>query len=161
MIGVVIGNGPSKQLYNGEGDTVLGCNIPEHKVHATVICDEEVVYVLKKDLTLIQVPVIISTKVFEKMKELRIVDSFNILNVFKSKDWHNTAHYAVDYLLELGMDEIHLFGCDSISEDNIKSTTDKHVEKTMDSARFLRHWRKVWDKKFEEDIKFVIHKNPK
>ena len=72
MIGVVLGNGPSKDAYDRSGDFVLGCNIPssEFSVDATVICDEEIVWVLKNDLTLIQIPVIISTKVYEKMKEI-------------------------------------------------------------------------------------------
>lgn len=161
MIGVVLGNGPSKESFDGVGDIIVGCNIPTMKVDATVICDVEVVYLLKKDLTLIQVPVIISTMVYEKMKELRIVDSFDIKKVFKPKDWHNAAHYADDYLREQNCDEIHIWGCDSIFNDDISSNTDKHIPKVMDSERFLRNWRKVWDKKFEERIQYIIHRNTK
>lgn len=157
----ILGNGPSRTLYNEdeEFDFVVGCNIPWTKVDATVICDIEIVNLLRNDFTLIQVPVIISTVVYEKMKEFRIVDSFTILNVFKPRDWHNAAHYAVDYLMNKNADEIQIYGCDSIFEDDITSKTDTAVEKTMDSERFIRQWRKVWDKKFESDIKFLIHKN--
>lgn len=161
MIGVVLGNGPSQELYDKSGDLIVGCNIPKHKVDLTVICDVEVVYLLKKDLTLIQVPVIISTMVYEKMKELRIVDSFDIRKVFKPKDWYNAAHYADDFLREQNCDEIHIWGCDSIFNDDVSSTTDKQIPKTMDSERFLRNWRKVWDKKFEDRIQYIIHRNTK
>ena len=163
MIGVILGNGPSKSRYDRSGDFVLGCNIPspEYSVDATVICDEEIVWVLKNDFTLIQVPVIISTKVFEKMKEFGIVDQFTIHHVFKPKDWHNAALYAADYLMEFGCNEIHIWGCDSIFDDDISSTTDNYVEKDMDASRFLKHWREEWDKKLCYDVRFVAYRNAK
>lgn len=147
MIGVVLGNGPSREYYDHKGDYVLGCNIPgdEFSVDATVICDEEIVWVLKNDPTLIDVPIIISNKALEKMKELRIDNLFTIHHVFKIKDWHNSAHYAAEFLLDYGCDELHIWGCDSIFKEDISSTTDAYVNKEPDTIRFVKHWRKVWD----------------
>ena len=147
MIGVVLGNGPSKKAYDRTGDFVVGCNIPtdEFSVDATVICDVEIVWILKDNPSLIgTTPLIVSTNVFEKMKELRIVDDYIILNVFKPRDWYNSGHYAAQYLIDHGCDEIHVWGCDSIFESTVVSTTDELVEKKMDAERFLRHWRQVW-----------------
>jgi hypothetical protein len=85
------------------------------------------------------------------MKELRIDHLFYIHHVFKPKEWYNTAHYAADYLLEYGgFDEIHIWGCDSIFEDHIESSTDDFVfkeDKTGD--RFLKNWRRVWNEIFD------------
>ena len=166
MIGVVLGNGPSKKAYDRSGDFVLGCNIPSDNfsVDATVICDEEIVWVLKNDLTLIQVPVIISTKVYEKMKELGIVEHFHIHHVFKPRDWHNAAHYAADYLINYGCDELHIWGCDSIFQDSVESTTSEHVVKqTTGDDRFIRNWRIVGDQKRKdnEHVHFVVFRIPK
>ena len=166
MIGVVLGNGPSKKAYDRSGDFVLGCNIPSDNfsVDATVICDEEIVWVLKNDLTLIQVPVIISTRVYEKMKELGIVNNFHIHHVFKPRDWHNAAHYAADYLINYGCDEIHIWGCDSIFQDTVESDTSRFVEKqTTGDDRFIRNWRNVWDQKRKdnEHVHFVVFRIPK
>ena len=143
MIGIVLGNGPSKRLYNRSGDIVIGCNIPtkEISIDATVICDEEIAWILKNNLTLVDVPVIISTKVFEKFKEFKIEQHFDILKVFKPKDWHNAAHYAAEYLIELECDEIYLWGCDSIFEDDIRSTTPGN----KNDPRFHSKWRQVWN----------------
>jgi hypothetical protein len=160
MIGVVLGNGPSKSSYDRTGDFVLGCNIPsiEFSVDATVICDEEIVWVLKNDLTLIQVPVIISNRVYEKMKELGIVDNFHIHHVFKPKDWHNAAHYAADYLMEHGCDEIHLWGCDTIFHDSVVSSTGDYTKQTtVGDDRFLRNWRRVWDEKIKNGNQNNVH----
>jgi hypothetical protein len=160
MIGVVLGNGPSKKEYDRSGDLVIGCNIPtkDFSVDATVICDEEIVWVLKNNLTLIDVPVIISTKVYEKMKELKIVDNFQVVSVFKPSDWHNAAHYAADRLIDLGCTEIHIWGCDSIFEDDIESETSQHVEKHhKGDARFIKNWRRVWLEKKQNNpnVNFV------
>ena len=160
MIGVVLGNGPSKKEYDRSGDLVIGCNIPtkDFSVDATVICDEEIVWVLKNNLTLIDVPVIISTKVYEKMKDLRIENEFQIVNVFKPSDWHNAAHYAADRLIDLGCTEIHIWGCDSIFEDFIDSDTSAYVEKHhKGDERFIRNWRRVWLEKKQNNpnVNFV------
>jgi len=166
MLGVVLGNGPSKQFYDRTGDFVLGCNIPSEQfsVDATVICDEEIVWILKNDLTLIEVPVIISTKVYEKMKELGIDKKFIILHVFKPKDWYNSAHYAAEYLMSEGCDEIHLWGCDSIFQNTVKSSTGALVNQTtLGDDRFIRNWRRVWNEIHlnNPSVHFVAMRLPK
>lgn len=164
MIGAVLGNGPSRDRFDRVGDFVIGCNIPsqEFSVDATVICDEEIVWVLKNDFTLIQVPVIISTRAFEKMKEFKIEHHFEILHVFKPKDWYNSAHYAAEYLMEYGCNEVHIWGCDSVFEENLESTTDGYVTKNLDSSRFLKNWRRVWNTIFDNPkCHFVVYRNAK
>lgn len=166
MLGIVLGNGPSKSSYDRTGDLVIGCNIPgdEFSVDATVICDEEIVWILKNDLTLIQVPVIISSKVFEKMKELKIVEHFTILHVFKPKDWYNAAHYAAEFLIDNECDEIHLWGCDSIFHNSVVSSTGSYTRQTtLGDDRFIRQWRQVWNTMHlnNPDVHFVAMKLPK
>ncbi len=148
MLGVVLGNGPSKKAYDRSGDFVIGCNIPsdEFSVDATVICDEEIAWIIKNDASLIQVPVLISTRVFEKFKEFKIEHRFEILHVFKPKEWYNSAHYAAEYLIAQGCDEIHLWGCDSIFSNTVSSTTGKLIPSSTDGDdRFIRNWRRVWN----------------
>jgi hypothetical protein len=161
MLGVILGNGPSREYYDRQGDFVLGCNIPgdEFSVDATVICDEEIVWILKSDPTLVDVPVIVSTKAWEKMKELRIDSLFTIHHVFKPKDWYNTAHYAAEFLAEYGCNEVNVWGCDSIFKNDITSTTDKYVPKEDTSGdRFTKQWRRIWNDIFDSysTIKFNV-----
>ena len=166
MLGVVLGNGPSKRAYDNTGDYVIGCNIPSGNisVDATVICDEEIIWVVKNNLTLIQVPVIISTRVYEKMKEFRIVEHFDIVEVFKPRDWYNAAHYAADFLIRHGCDEVHLWGCDSISDGTTSSTTNKIINSTtLGDDRFIKNWRRVWNEMHvnNPDVHFVAMRMPK
>jgi len=166
MLGVVLGNGPSKRHYDRAGDYVIGCNIPsdEFSLDATVICDEEIVWILKNNLSLIQIPVIISTRVFEKMKEFGIVEHFTILHVFKPKDWYNAAHYAAEFLIGRECDEIHLWGCDSIFSNTTSSTTGKLIPSTTgNDDRFIRNWRRVWNEMYvnNRNVHFVAMRLPK
>jgi hypothetical protein len=155
MLGVILGNGPSKHLFDRSGDFVIGCNIPgdTFSVDATVIADEEIVWILKSNPNIIQCPIIVSTKAWEKMKELRIDDQFTILHVFKPKEWYNAAHYAADFLLEFGeCDGINIWGCDSIFQDNIESTTDQFVKKENPAdMKFIRNWRRIWNDIFDQN----------
>lgn len=166
MLGVVLGNGPSKNSYDRTGDFVIGCNIPseEYSVDATVICDEEIAWILKNDFTLIDVPVIISTKVFEKFKEFKIDQHFTILHVFSPKDWYNAAHYAAEFLIRNECDEIHLWGCDSIFSNTVSSTTGKLIPQTTNGDdRFIRNWRRVWNEIHvnNPNVHFVAMRLPK
>lgn len=146
MKGVVLGNGPSKHLYDRTGDFVIGCNIPGegYSVDATVIVDPEIVWILANDLELIDCPVILSNIAWEKMKQLKMDGYFNILYTFKSKDWYNAGHYAALYLIhELKCDKIDIWGCDSIFDDTLKSSTDTLVPK-VESINFYKRWRLIW-----------------
>ena len=129
---------------------VVGCNIPneDYRVDVTVICDIEIVWVLKSNPELINIPIIISDKAYEKMKELKIENEFSVLKVFKTQDWHNSAHYAAHYLVEQGATNIDRYGCDSISElasQSLPSITDKFIPKVdSQNAKLILNWNKVW-----------------
>lgn len=144
--GAVLGNGPSRDLYDYSADVVIGCNIPGegYSVDATIITDVEVVWVLKNNPELINCPLIVSNQAYQKMLELRIEDQFEIMERFPTKDWHTSGHYAALYLskyIECGT--IDIWGCDSYFIDNAASTTDKIVPKSGDV--FYKQWRSAWD----------------
>lgn len=163
MIGAVVGNGPSADLYDLSADFVIACNIPSksYSVDATVIVDEEIVWLLKNNPELIEVPVILSNKAWEKMKELKIDNQFEILDSFRSEEWHNAGHYAAKYLIKnVDCSDIQIWGCDSYFEDTIESTTDDYVQKRNDMT-FVRHWRRVWNEIIDNNprISFEIKRN--
>lgn len=144
--GAVLGNGPSRDLYDYSADVVIGCNIPSegYSVDATIITDVEVIWVLKNNPELINCPLIVSNQAYQKMLELRIDDQFEIMERFPTKDWHTSGHYAALYLskyIECGT--IDIWGCDSYFIDSAVSTTDKIVPKSGDL--YFKQWRTAWD----------------
>lgn len=166
MIGAVVGNGPSKHRFETRGhgayDYVLGCNIPGIHVDATIILDEEIAHIIGINPSLIECPIIISKKariVLEKYtssySKFDIIEEFN----HDADSWLNAGHYAAMYLIGLGCTKIDIWGCDSIFDNSIASSTDKLVKKedTTD-ARFYKNWRKLWDGIFKNNstVKFEI-----
>lgn len=157
--GAVLGNGPSRDLYDYSADVVIGCNIPGEgfSVDATIITDVEVVWVLKNNPELINCPLIVSNQAYQKMVELRIVDQFEVMERFPTKDWHTSGHYAALYLtkyMECGT--IDIWGCDSYYKDDATSVTDKIVPKTGDI--FYKQWRAAWDDIFAKNptVKYSV-----
>lgn len=145
--GAVLGNGPSRDNYDYSADVVIGCNIPGEgfSVDATVICDPEVVWLLKNNPQLVHCPLVLSTIAYEKLKELRIIDNFEVLDVFKPKPWYTSGHYAAEYLVDIiECRTVDVWGCDSYFSSQTTSITDGLLPKTGDV--FLRQWRDSWDK---------------
>ena len=159
MLGVVLGNGPSKHRYNYEGDFIIGCNIPgdDFSVDATVITDVEIVWVLKNNPELIQSPLIVSTIAWEKMKELKLPALNDVIDVFKPKDWYTSGHYAALYLTNImNCDTIHVWGCDSYYVDDYTTTTDQYV--INGGSVFYEQWRRCWNRIIKDNpgAEFVI-----
>lgn len=150
--GAVLGNGPSRDMFNFQADCVIGCNIPGEgfSVDATVITDVEVVWVLKNNPELINCPLILSTTAYEKMKQLNIDDQFEINHIFKPRPWYTSGHYATLFLTNiLGCEIIHIWGCDSYFKDDASSITDQLVPKSGDL--FYKQWRNSWDTIFKSN----------
>lgn len=145
--GAVLGNGPSRDSYDYTADVVIGCNIPGEgfSVDATVIADPEVVWLLKNNPELIWCPLIVSTKAYNSLKELRIDDQFEILDVFTPKDWYTSGHYAAEYLTSvIECATIDIWGCDSYFTGDATSITDQLIPKSGDL--FVKQWRAAWDR---------------
>lgn len=163
MQGAVIGNGPSRKYFEDDSfENIIGCNIPNDDIvmDSTVISDTEIVWILKNSPELIQIPIIISTKVFEKLKEFKLDKHYQILSVFKPMEGFNSAHYATLKLIDYGCTDIHIWGCDSIFSDVKETTTSAFIETDHESIEKLyRTWRKTWEKitKAHPDINFVYH----
>jgi hypothetical protein len=159
MIGVVLGNGASKSFYDGTGDLVIGCNFPgkQFSVDATIVCDEEIVFILRNNPTSITCPMIISDKVYAKMQEFDIAGNYSILSVFKHREWYSAGHYAAEYLIQLGCSRIDIWGCDSIFLDTIESSTDSVVEKDDKvGVRFYKNWRRLWSEMFDANPSIIF-----
>lgn len=157
--GIVLGNGPSRENYDFTGDVVIGCNIPGDgfSVDATVITDVEIIWVIANNPELITCPLIVSTKAYEKMKELRITDQFEVLDVFKPLDWHTSGHYATLYLTKIiGCNKIDIWGCDSYFTNDASSVTDMHVKDK--GGLFFKQWRSTWDRIFADNpqVKYTV-----
>lgn len=162
--GAVLGNGPSRDLYDYSADVVIGCNIPGegYSLDATVILDVEVVWILKNNPELLNCPAIVSTAAYEKIKELRLVNDIHVMEVLpRTFDWHNSAHYAALFLtnvIECGT--IDLWGCDSYFTNDRASHTDQLIKPPDNAASLPKHWNRVWNQIIADhpDVHFHFHR---
>jgi hypothetical protein len=158
MIGVVLGNSTSKQRYNRSGDFVIGCNIPseDYSIDATVIADVEFVWIIKNNPELVQCPLIVTTTVWEKMKELHLASLHDVVDVITPKNWYTSEHHAALYLTNtMSCDIVHVWGCNSYFTEDHLSLSDQYVISEMDL--YLK-WKKCWNNVIKDspETTFVI-----
>lgn len=79
--------------------------------------------------------------------------------------WLSSAHIATLWLIENNYKEIHIWGCDAIKVDTIKSTTDSLVDScykdtnTSGVSKVIDNWREKWDMIVNEypEINITFH----
>lgn len=72
---------------------------------------------------------------------------------------HMATHWAIK---KLKLDEVHMFGFDSIFDFNLKSYSDfilNSDREAMNTNRLANNWRPIWEHLFREfpHVKFVLH----
>lgn len=158
--GVVLGNGPSCKDFAGQGDIVVGCNKPASWDHldAVVITDPEIIQALVDRREAIPRPAIVSKQVYERILQLRYSPSCGIIEIFQTKDWHSSGHYAAMHLLNQGCTHIDLWGCDSQTTGVTTSLTDDLMTPNTE-FNFAKKWKEVWNQMIsgQPDVVFTFH----
>jgi hypothetical protein len=179
----VIGNGDKAHYYNEKprkGMKLL-CNMPPFEidtkeVYATFMVDFKMMMALTKgELALDQYEWILGTRPRIWMYER---SQFYLKYAHKIKDFYtdvpkyagnatnfNCGHMAVHYAAKKHkMDEINMYGFDTIFDFNMRSYTDLMLASDRSDSnnyRLLGNWRPVWVNLFKEfpNTQFVLHHN--
>jgi|TARA_R110000796_G_scaffold13498_2_gene43611 hypothetical protein len=179
----VIGNGDKAHYYNEKprkGMKLL-CNMPPFEidtkeVYATCMVDFKMMMALTKgELALDQYEWILGTRPRIWMYER---SQFYLKYAHKIKDFYtdvpkyagnatnfNCGHMAVHYAAKKHkMDEINMYGFDTIFDFNMRSYTDLMLASDRSDSnnyRLLGNWRPVWVNLFKEfpNTQFVLHHN--
>lgn len=157
----ILGNGPSRSLYNTENDyTVkIGCNIPWTTVDWTMIMDEEVMIAWSKNPQVITCPIYASVEAWRYSATIKFRDYIVGQDLFRgmfkrlpevSGTKYCSGHYAALNAIELGYKHLDLYGMDSYFEDNIESSTREYIPLVVTNN--AAKWRKVWNE--------IISSNP-
>lgn len=142
----ILGNGPSINLYEPQSDYVIGCNFQQFPVDVSVIVDVRPWHVYMHDRSIIQgKPVITSQYAMDGMKHKNIEDELDILyKIPFLEQYMSSAHIAAQWCIDHDYTEIHLWGCDSIWADTVKTRTDTIVERARIQQDLHIHWREKW-----------------
>jgi hypothetical protein len=169
----VLCNGPSRVAYKGRlgYDYVIGCNIPWTDVDGTVILDSNVIHAWSENPSLIKCSedqIFITKKAWMTADELKfrdfITNRFSIQLIdkdFNIPEMYSAGHVAASIALNLYVDQIDIYGCDSYYEQTVESFTSSYindVNKDSEQQRidnWRKHWIKIQDKYSEVIFNFV------
>lgn len=149
----VLCNGPTRVVFDDsmEYDHVIGCNIPWTVVDFTVIMDSNIIDAWANDFEKIKVPAYFTPKAWMRTDELRIrkylLDNNRFLGLIDDP-LPSAGHYAAKVAINMGANELDIFGCDSMFEQSVKSYTDMLVNDVNEYFQVQRveNWREFWKK---------------
>lgn len=173
----VIGNGDNAQLFDPRAKGArITCNLPPfpvHNVFATCIVDFKMMRAMSEGS--VQVPgdwvlgmrpkhwleVNPSWRLrwHKQIKEFYTVLPEYTPNYTDFNCGHMAAHYACN---RLKADTVHMYGFDSIFDQNLRSCTDFYLNSDRSNTnnyRLAENWRPVWANLFNEfpDTQFVLY----
>ena len=149
MKAAVLCNGPSRILYTASPEYayVMGCNIPWTEVNATIVLDVGVVAKWWQ-YKLPNVPTWFSEHAWRETK-FRDRNYFmpTFLGLVKPlPEYDSSGHVACSKLIELGYDEIDIYGCDSWFSTDTSSHTHQYWDtRPSDTSKHVEGWRKRWE----------------
>jgi hypothetical protein len=153
----ILGNGPSISLYVPTEGFVIGCNFHNYPVDLSVIvdCRPFMIYKGKRNL-LPNKKIITSMYAMKTIEEIKVKDEFEYVHIIEYLDqYRSSGHIATDYALELGYDEIHLWGFNSIWEDHNNTKTDEIVPRNRAQHDLWFYWREKWKEYIDKNI--IVH----
>ena len=163
-IAAVIGNGPSRILYDESKEYLyrIGCNIPWTRVDATVLLDVDLLTLMQKDKSLLKYPAYFSAKAWMFADSCHLRAHFYSNNLFLGLIGYDnndsSGNVACKKLIEEGYTEIDLYGCDSYFTETHGYNTESYTRNFVPagSVNNSYRWKLSWDAMIKKhpDIKF-------
>jgi hypothetical protein len=163
-ISAVLGNGPSRKLYDKSKvyNFLIGSNIPWTRVDATVILDEEVIRLWAKNKDLISCPVLFSKQSWMMASEVGIskwvLDNNYFIDMISRETEFSSGIYGCIHLIEKGYKDIDIYGCDAYFTDNHDKNLESYSREFLPqpAANNSSRWKRFWDDLIAKhpDVKF-------
>ena len=169
----VLCNGPSRLAFKGKlgYDYVMGCNIPWTTVDGTVIMDGNIMHAWFAKPNLIQCKedqVFVTKQAWRTAGELKFQDyienryAVNIIDTeYKVPEMYSSGHVAASIVLNMYVDVIDIYGCDSYFTNTVESFTSTYVNdvnKDSEQQRidaWRKHWNALQNKYSEVEFNFI------
>jgi hypothetical protein len=173
----IVGNGPSWKKFSKirESDFVIGCNITRVLgADVTFLSDIKILHKICEKLVYPDCPIIANRKVAEWLKTNhnapRIQPPLTVFDTYVA-DWEvnggpqlSSAHYGAQWALRNGFTEVHVWGCDSLSEGHMFSYTDEikpsaAKESKSQTQNTVQKWIEGWEKIIKDNpqAEIILH----
>lgn len=162
MIVDVVGNGPSRDIFERSENFAIGCNFARGiDVDATCVIDR---HVINKMHNYDYKPApLITQKAFKRMIKdyqgqgtpFTVYDLIDRVPGPKYSSGHHAVMYAVS---QMKASQVNLYGFDSFAKDSVESDTHELWNNTVVWHRW-KDWRESWIQYFEKmnSVQFHIH----
>jgi len=175
----VIGNGDNASMYKPARGLKITCNLPPFAVdntYTTCIVDFKMCHAITDGSVIVPGDWVLGFRPkiwYDKNK-----NNFRMRFGHQIKEFYldlpkyagnytnfNCGHFAAHYTAnKLNVDEIHMYGFDSLFDMNLRSSTDLYLGSDrgdVNNVRLNNNWRPIWQKIFEEfkDTQWVLHHN--
>jgi len=153
----IIGNGASQKYYHPQDGFVVVCNTNTSIAHdvCSVIDHQPIDYWAKNVLP--DTRLWISPKAERAIQRHRIEIEYECVHNTTIK--YNNAQCVVLELLKRGFTTIHLYGCDTLWQEDMTSTQDVLIPRPQRDKTLYVAWRKLWQQVFERNLQvdYYIH----
>jgi len=154
----VIGNGPSKDLYQAQDGLRVVCNLAWHIDHDYIsIIDPQPIEYINKTKQFPKNPIWVSPKAKRLIEQYQLPIEYEC--VHNSTVRYNNAQCVVKNLLSHGATTIHLYGCDTLWSEDMISSQDLLIPRPGRDKTLWRQWRKLWQEIFAHNtqVDYYIH----
>ena len=153
----ILGNGPSIDLFEPDGEYTVGCNFQKFPVDLSVIVDCKPFMIYKGNRSLIPNKRIITSRyAMQTLNEQDLVNEFQIIYMIEHlEQYKSSGHIATDWCLDHDYSEIHLWGFNSIWEDTQETRSDLLIPRSRAQFDLWIHWREKWQA--YKNLNIIVH----
>mgnify|MGYP003343051175 FL=1 len=149
MKAALLCNGPSRSLFTSTDgyNYLIGCNVPWRQVDSTVVLDVGIVQNWWKN----KLPLVPTWFSEHAWRETKFKDRNYFLSSFLGlvkplPEYDSSGHVACSKVIELGYNEIDIYGCDSWFTSNTDSYTHQYNDtRPSDTSKHIVGWRNRWN----------------
>lgn len=146
----IVGNGPSRDLYQPFRGDVCVCNIPQmdhHYDYISIVDRKAVDYIVNNNLTF-EKPILTTNELTKFLKHTpnEAVFREKLMNSAATAAYYFAGHYDV----------IWLYGCNALWSKDCSSSQDLLIPRPTRQANLHNRWREKWEMVWATGRTFVI-----
>lgn len=163
MIAHLLGNGPSREHYSDRDGFILGTNLsdPTLRLDASVCVDKDPLEALAQKKYPVPAPFIIPTALHKFFLQCQARNPEIQLHsrIERLRFGNSSGHNGLKYLIDRKYTEIHLWGCDSIFDNHVRSDTHNKIPDGLVTEKHWERWRNnfIYMMGQQQNISFTIY----
>jgi len=152
----IVGNGPSRELYDSFDGDVCVCNIPQLDIAYDFISivDKKAMDYIHREKLVFDKPILTTPEIEKQTRNWKL--QTEIQPVLEIKLMNSAATVAYYFAQIKQYDTIYLYGCNALWSDVVTSHQDELIPRPHRNSTLHIQWRNHWKKVWQTGKEFVI-----